>query len=48
MEHDIKCLPEYFGAVKRGVKTFELQKVAGTWIRGDGCTADRQEFDHAT
>lgn len=25
MQHDVKCLPEYFGAVKSGTKKFELR-----------------------
>ncbi len=35
MEHDIKALPEYFQAVKRGAKPFELRRDDRNYSVGD-------------
>lgn len=35
MQHDVKCLPEYFGAVKSGDKKFELRYDDRHYSAGD-------------
>ncbi len=46
MEHDLKCWPQYFQAIKRGDKTFELRKNDRPFHAGD--TLRLREFDPAT
>lgn len=43
MEHELKTLPEYFQAVKRGEKTFELRRDDRPYAVGD--TLLLREFD---
>ena len=46
--HEVKCLPEYFGPLERGLKTFEFRKNDRGYEVGDYLAVNEYDGEHYT